>query len=229
MHEILVEEGILSKNDEIAGENRELLRSRGVYSINMVSSPGSGKTTLIEKTAGLINARLKVAVIEGDIETDLDARRIKKLGIPARQITTGRACHLDAHQVHHALPWVFEQDGTRLLIIENVGNMVCPAEYDLGEEMKVAVMSVTEGDDKPLKYPALFTASDALVINKTDLIPYTDFDMERARSNALRINPALRVFETSCVSGAGLPEWCAFLSGMAEAGMTPGVSAPARP
>lgn len=229
MHEILVEEGILSKNDEIAGENREWLRSRGVYSINMVSSPGSGKTTLIEKTAGLINARLKVAVIEGDIETDLDARRIKKLGIPARQITTGRACHLDAHQVHHALPWVFEQDGTRLLIIENVGNMVCPAEYDLGEEMKVAVMSVTEGDDKPLKYPALFTASDALIINKTDLIPYTDFDMERARSNALRINPALRVFETSCVSGAGLSEWCAFLAGMAEAGMTPGASAATRP
>ncbi len=229
MHEILVEEGILSKNDEIAGENREWLRSRGVYSINMVSSPGSGKTTLIEKTAGLINARLKVAVIEGDIETDLDARRIKKLGIPARQITTGRACHLDAHQVHHALPWVFEQDGTRLLIIENVGNMVCPAEYDLGEEMKVAVMSVTEGDDKPLKYPALFTASDALIINKTDLIPYTDFDMERARSNALRINPALKVFETSCTTGAGLSEWCAFLSGMAETGMTSGVSAPARP
>ena len=229
MHEILVEEGILSKNDEIAGENRELLRSRGVYSINMVSSPGSGKTTLIEKTAGLINARIKVAVIEGDIETDLDARRIKKLGIPARQITTGRACHLDAHQVHHALPWVFEQDGTRLLIIENVGNMVCPAEYDLGEEMKVAVMSVTEGDDKPLKYPALFTASDALIINKTDLIPYTDFDMERARSNALRINPSLRVFETSCTSGAGLSEWCAFLAGMAEATMTPAAPAPTRP
>lgn len=218
MHDILIEQGILSKNDEIAGENREWLRSRGVYTINMVSSPGSGKTSLIEKTAGLVNGRLKLAVIEGDMETDLDALRIRNCGIPAKQITTGRACHLDAHQVHHALPWVFEQDGVNLLIIENVGNMVCPAEYDLGEEMKVAVMSVTEGDDKPLKYPSLFSASDALVINKTDLLAYTDFDMERARENALRINPGLRVFETSCVTGTGLAEWCGFLAGISGAG-----------
>lgn len=218
MHDILVEEGILSKNDEIAGENREWLRSRGVYSINMVSSPGSGKTSLIEKTAGFINGRLKLAVIEGDMETDLDALRIRRRGIPAKQITTGRACHLDAHQVHHALPWVLEQDGVNFLIIENVGNMVCPAEYDLGEEMKVAVMSVTEGDDKPLKYPSLFSASGALVINKTDLLPYTDFDMERARKNALRINPGLRVFETSCTTGKGLAEWCGFLLGISGAG-----------
>lgn len=211
MHEILIEEGILSKNDEIAGENRVRLRSRGVFSINMVSSPGSGKTSLIEKTAGLVSGVLKLAVIEGDMETDLDAERIRRHGIPAKQITTGRACHLDAHQVQHALPWVFEQGGIRLLIIENVGNMVCPAEYDLGEDMKVAVMSVTEGDDKPLKYPALFSASEALIINKTDLLPYTDFNMERARKNALRINPGLRVFETSCTKGEGLDEWCGFL------------------
>lgn len=211
MHDILIEEGILSKNDEIAGENRVRLRERGVFSINMVSSPGSGKTSLIEKTAGLISGVLKLAVIEGDMETDLDAERIRRHGIPAKQITTGRACHLDAHQVQHALPWVFEQGGIKLLIIENVGNMVCPAEYDLGEDMKVAVMSVTEGDDKPLKYPALFSASEALIINKTDLLPYTDFNMERARKNALRINPGLRVFETSCTKGEGLDEWCGFL------------------
>lgn len=211
MHDILIEEGILSKNDGIAGENRERLRASGVFSINMVSSPGSGKTSIIEKTAGLINGLLKLAVIEGDMETDLDSERIRRHGIPAKQITTGRACHLDAHQVHHVLPWVFEQGGIKLLIIENVGNMVCPAEYDLGEEMKVAVMSVTEGDDKPLKYPALFSASGALIINKTDLLPYTDFNMERARKNALRINPSLRVFETSCTKGEGLAEWCGFL------------------
>ncbi len=217
MHDILIEQGILSKNDGIAGENRERLRERGVFSINMVSSPGSGKTSIIEKTAGLVSSRLKLAVIEGDMETDLDSERIRRHGIPAKQITTGRACHLDAHQVRRALPWVFEQGGIKLLIIENVGNMVCPAEYDLGEEMKVAVMSVTEGDDKPLKYPALFSASGALIINKTDLLPYTDFNMERARKNALRINPALRVFETSCTKGEGLAEWCGFLVSSAKA------------
>lgn len=217
MHDILIEEGILTKNDRIAGENREMLRGRGIFSINMVSSPGSGKTSIIEKTAGLLDGLLRLAVIEGDIETDLDAERIRRHGVPAKQITTGRACHLDAHQVRHALPWLFEQDGIRLLIIENVGNMVCPAEYDLGEEMKVAVMSVAEGDDKPLKYPALFSASQALIINKTDLLPYTDFNMQRARENALRINPELRVFETSCTKGTGLQEWCGFLLSSAGA------------
>jgi len=214
MHDIAIEQAILSKNDEIAGDNRARLRSQGIYAINLISSPGSGKTSLIERTAGLLVGRLGFAVIEGDMETALDADRVRSLGIPAKQITTGRACHLDAHQVSHALPWVFEQDSVRLLIIENVGNMVCPAEYDLGEEMKVAVMSVAEGDDKPLKYPALFSASDTLIINKTDLMPYTDFKMERARSNALRINPSLRIFETSCASGAGLSGWCDFLVGL---------------
>ena len=211
MHDILIQENILSKNDEIAEENRAMLRKRGIFSINMVSSPGSGKTSIIEKTVGLVKEFLKLAVIEGDIQTDLDAQRIKKHGIPVKQITTGRACHLDAHMVHHALPWLFEHKNIRFLIIENVGNMVCPAEYDLGEDMKVAVMSVTEGDDKPLKYPAMFSASQVLLINKIDLLPYTDFNMQRARENALRINPDLLVLETSCVKGNGFSDWCGFL------------------
>jgi hydrogenase nickel incorporation protein HypB len=218
VHDFLIEEKILSKNDELAAENRERLRSRGIFSINIVSSPGSGKTSIIEKTAEGLKGRLKFAVIEGDIQTDLDAKRVARHGIPVRQITTGRACHLDAHLVGHALPWLFEQEGVRLLLIENVGNMVCPAEYDLGEEMKVAVMSVAEGYDKPLKYPSLFSVSSALIINKTDLLPYTDFNVERAKENALKINPGLRIFETSCTTGDGVDEWCDFLVRSAAAG-----------
>lgn len=215
MHEILMEEKILARNDEIASLNRDALRGKGIFSINMVSSPGAGKTTLIEKmTPYLLDLIKGFAVIEGDLHTDIDAQRVARLGIPARQITTGKACHLDAHQVSHALPWVFEQKGIELLIIENVGNMVCPAEYDLGEDMMVTVMSTTEGDDKPLKYPAIFNASDSLIINKSDLAPHTDFDAARTRENALRINPYLKIFETSCRNGSGIREWCEYLSGL---------------
>lgn len=211
MHDILIEEKILSKNDEIAARNREELRRRGIFSINIISSPGSGKTSVIERTLLCIKDRVSTAVIEGDLQTDLDSQRVGRLGVPVTQITTGRACHLDAHLLEHALPWLFELERVEFLIIENVGNMVCPAEYDLGEEFKVTVMSVTEGDDKPLKYPAIFGASDVLLINKVDLTPYTDFDMKRARENALKVNPGLRVFETSCATGAGIDEWCGFL------------------
>ncbi len=212
MHDIIIEEKILSRNNEIAQENRRELKARRIFSINMVSSPGSGKTTIIEKTLEGLKDRLRVAVIEGDIRTDLDAQRLSKYDIPVRQITTGKACHLDAHMVRHTLPWVFGHGAVRLLIIENVGNMVCPAEYDLGEDMKVAVMSVTEGDDKPLKYPALFQASGVLLINKTDLVSHTNFSVGRAKENALRINPHLRIFLTSCTDGTGMKEWCGFLS-----------------
>ncbi|MCC6347052.1 MAG: hydrogenase nickel incorporation protein HypB [Nitrospirales bacterium] len=212
MHDIALDEKILAKNDALARENREALKRHGIFSINMVSSPGSGKTTIIEKTAERLRNRVGMAVIEGDMQTDLDAQRIARCRIPVRQITTGRACHLDAHMVHHALPWVFGLENVRLLIIENVGNMVCPAEYDLGEEMKVAVMSVTEGDDKPLKYPALFHAAKALLINKTDLVRFTDFDLRRAEENALKVNPRLTVFTMSCTDGTGLGEWAAFLA-----------------
>ncbi len=211
MHDILIEEKILSENDAIADENRHAFAERGVFVINMVSSPGAGKTTLIERmTPILLDTLGRFAVIEGDLEGDLDAVRIARAGVPVKQITTGKACHLGAHNVAHALPWALEQDAC-LLIIENVGNMVCPAEYDLGEDMKVTVLSAAEGDDKPLKYPAIFDASSALIINKTDLAPHTDFDIERARANALAINPALQIFETSCRTGGGIKEWCEYL------------------
>lgn len=210
MHEMAINERILSRNDDIARENRRRLGEMGVFALNVVSSPGSGKTSLIEKTIERVKGMTRVSVIEGDMATDLDARRIERHGVPVRQITTGRACHLDAHMIAHTLPWVFENK-TKLLIIENVGNLVCPSEYDLGEDMMAVLMSTTEGDEKPLKYRPIFHASDALVINKTDLAGLTDFDMRRARKNALSVNPGLKVFETSCVSGAGLGDWTGFL------------------
>lgn len=212
MHDINIDEKILSRNDDLACENREELKQRGIFTINMVSSPGSGKTTIIERTVELLRNRISIAVIEGDMQTDLDAQRIARYNIPVKQITTGKACHLDAHMIHHTLPWVFEQGKIQLLIFENVGNMVCPAEYDLGEDMKVAVMSVTEGDDKPLKYPSLFHASRVLIINKIDLVRFTNFDVQRAEENALKINPLLKVFKTSCTDGTGLKEWAEFLA-----------------
>jgi hydrogenase nickel incorporation protein HypB len=216
MHDVLIGAKILSKNDEIAQKTRKEFAERGIFSINLVSSPGSGKTSIVEKTVELLKDRINIAVIEGDIQTDLDSRRLKKYNIPVKQITTGRACHLDALMVRRVLPWLFEQDGIKLLIIENVGNMVCPADYDLGEDMKVAVMSVPEGDDKPLKYPSIFHASRCLLINKTDLVAHTDFDIARACENALKINPGLRVIETSCVTGEGIDKWCGHLSEMVE-------------
>ncbi len=196
-------------------ENRKLLKERGIFSINMVSSPGSGKTTIIEKTIEFLKDRNKLAVIEGDIQTDLDTQRISKYNIPVKQITTGKACHLDAHMIYHTLPWLFEQDDIQLLIVENVGNMVCPAEYDLGEDMMITVMSVTEGDEKPLKYPAIFHTSDVLLINKTGLLAHTNFNIERAMKNTLEINPGLKVFQISCITKVGIQDWCDFLASKA--------------
>jgi len=205
--EILINTKVLVKNNEIADSNRKILKDRGIFTINLMSSPGSGKTSIVEKTIELLKGKVNVAVIEGDVQTDLDTQRILKYGIPATQINTGRSCHLDARMIQLTLPWIFEQGRTDLMIIENVGNMVCPAGYDLGEDIKVAVMSVTEGDDKPLKYPALFSASQYLLINKIDLLAYTNFNMERARHNALTINPKLKIIVTSCTNGTGIKEW----------------------
>ena len=207
MSEILINTKVPVKNNEIADSNRKILKDRGIFTINLMSSPGSGKTSIVEKTIEQLKGKVKVAVIEGDIQTDLDTQRILKYGIPAIQINTGRSCHLDARMIQLTLPWIFEQGRTDLMIIENVGNMVCPAGYDLGEDIKVAVMSVTEGDDKPLKYPALFSASQYLLINKIDLLAYTNFNMERARHNALTINPKLKIIVTSCTNGTGIKEW----------------------
>ncbi|MCC6502258.1 MAG: hydrogenase nickel incorporation protein HypB [Deltaproteobacteria bacterium] len=216
MHEILIEEKILARNNEIAAANRQALSERGIYAVNLVSSPGAGKTSLIESmTRHLKDQSISFAVVEGDLEGDFDAKRVEKHGVPALQITTGRACHLDAHLIEHSLPWVLKHEGLKLLIIENVGNMVCPAEYDLGEDSMITVMSTAEGDDKPLKYPAIFAASEVLVINKTDLAPYTDFDIRKARENALKVNPYLKIFEASCRTGDGVKEFAAYIAKLA--------------
>jgi hydrogenase nickel incorporation protein HypB len=210
MSVITIERKVLEKNDEIARQNRELFRERGISVLNLVSSPGAGKTSILERTFQYFRGSVKAAVIEGDVQTDLDARRVAEYGVSVVQIVTLGGCHLEANLVQDALKQL-TLDGVELLFIENVGNLICPAGYDLGESVKVVVLSTTEGDDKPLKYPAMFRNSSVLLINKIDLIPYLDCDLNRLKSNALQINPALKVFEMSCKTGAGIPEWCNWL------------------
>jgi len=207
---IKVERKVLEKNDALAARNREVFRQHGVFVVNIVSSPGSGKTNILERTLEHLKDSLRVTVIEGDVQTDLDAQRVAKFGVPVVQIITNGGCHLDANLIQNALESV-NLSGFQLLIIENVGNLVCPANYDLGENMKIVVASTTEGDDKPLKYPGMFRNASALIINKIDLLPYVDCNLEELKSNALRINPALKVFETSCKTRQGIAEWCAWL------------------
>jgi len=207
---ITIERKILEKNDTIANQNRESFKEKKIFVLNFVSSPGSGKTSLIEKTLDVIKDNIKIAVIEGDVQTDLDAKRVAKYGVPVVQIVTNGACHLEAALVKDA----FEQLNDReinLLFIENVGNLVCPAGYDLGENMKVVILSVTEGDDKPLKYPAMFRNAAVLIINKVDLIPYVNCSLSELEKNALGINPRLKIFITSCTSMEGIPEWSKWL------------------
>jgi len=210
MSVITIERKVLEKNEQLAQRNRELFRQRGIMALNFVSSPGAGKTTILEKTFQELGGSLKIAVIEGDVQTDLDAQRVARYGVPVVQIVTMGGCHLEAKLVQDALEKL-DLNGLHLLFIENVGNLVCPANYDLGEALKVVVLSTTEGDDKPLKYPAMFLNSSVLIINKIDLIPYVNCDMNTLKKNALQINPALRVFEISCFTGAGVPEWCDWL------------------
>ncbi len=207
---VTVERKVLEKNDEIARRNRALFSDRGLFVINLVSSPGSGKTSILERTLEHFNRRVPVAVIEGDVQTDFDAQRIARYDTPVVQIVTNGGCHLEAKQVEDALKSL-DLTGIRLLIIENVGNLVCPSNYDLGEALKVVVASTTEGDDKPLKYPGMFQNASVLVINKTDLLPYVNTDLNALKSNALKINPSLKVFETSCTSNAGIAAWCSWL------------------
>jgi len=207
---ITVERKVLEKNDEIARRNRAIFSSKGIFVINLVSSPGSGKTSVLERTLEFFNHRLKVAVIEGDVQTDFDAQRIAKYHTPVVQIVTNGGCHLEAKLVEDALGSLDFAD-VKLLIIENVGNLVCPSNYDLGEAMKVVVASTTEGDDKPLKYPAMFQQASVLIVNKIDLLPYVNCDLNALKANALKINPSLKVFETSCTTNAGIPEWCSWL------------------
>lgn len=212
---LTIERKILEKNDEIANLNREKFRFKEMFTMNLVSSPGSGKTSLIEQTINVLKHKLKIAVIEGDVQTNLDAQRIDALGVPVVQIVTNGACHLDAMLVRDAFQKIIDLE-LNFLFIENVGNLVCPAAYDLGEEMKVVIISTTEGDDKPLKYPAIFHNSKALVINKIDLLPHVNCSVNTIRDNALRINSGLKIFETSCTTQEGIGEWCEYLLNMVK-------------
>ncbi len=202
--EVLVLEELLGSNKKIAGEIRKKLESKGILTINILGSPGSGKTSLLEKIAERVSADYRMAVIEGDIETERDAARIRKKGVPAWQITTGGACHLEAKMVAKVFSGIPE--GLDFLFIENVGNLVCPASYDLGENLRCVLLSAPEGDDKPKKYPKAFTTSDCLVITKSDLIPLLPFDLKQAQDEALEINPRLKIFVTSALKGSGLNE-----------------------
>lgn len=205
-----IEENLLAKNNRLAANNRTLFEHNGVFVLNLVSSPGSGKTTLLEQTISLLKNEISFAVLEGDQQTSNDADRIAATGVPVKQINTGAGCHLDAHMVSHGVE-DFNLVNTDILMIENVGNLVCPASFDLGEAHKVVVLSVTEGEDKPLKYPHMFQAADLMLINKVDLLPYLDFDLEQCRAAARQVNPHMRIFELSCRSGEGLDAWLDWL------------------
>lgn len=201
-----LEENLLAKNDRLAERNRALFEARGLLVLNLVSSPGSGKTSILERTLADLKTELSFAVLEGDQQTANDADRIAATGVPVHQINTGAGCHLDAHMVGHGVEH-FDLAATDILMIENVGNLVCPAAFDLGEDLKVAVLSVTEGEDKPLKYPQMFRAAELLLINKIDLLPYLRFDVEKCKSFARQVNPQIRILELSCHSGAGMEAW----------------------
>lgn len=205
-----LEQDILAKNNAFAAQNREFFAARGVLALNLVSSPGSGKTTLLVKTIEGLRGKVPVAVIEGDQQTSFDAERIRATGAPAVQINTGKGCHLDAHMVGHALAKLPLENGA-VLMIENVGNLVCPAAFDLGEAGKVVILSVTEGEDKPLKYPDMFRAARLMLINKIDLLPHVDFDLDRAIANARRVNPLIEVIRVSARTGEGMAEWLAWI------------------
>ena len=211
---VAIERDVMSKNDAYARDNRRALAAKGVFALNFVSSPGSGKTALLARTIEALKGRLAVSVIEGDQQTSNDAERIRATGAPAIQINTGKGCHLDAHMVGHGLDQLkLEQNG--LLFIENVGNLACPAAFDLREAHKVVVLSVTEGEDKPLKYPEMFAASDLLLLNKSDLLPHLDFDVGLCLANALKINPDLQTLIVSAKSGEGMAAFYAWVEGRA--------------
>ena len=213
---VQIEQDILSKNNTYAAANRAWFDERGIFVLNLVSSPGSGKTTLLCKTIELLKDKVAINVVEGDQQTANDAERIRATGVPALQINTGKGCHLDGHMVGHAMQRLQPKDGS-LFLIENVGNLVCPAAFDLGEHHKVAILSVTEGEDKPLKYPDMFAAADVMLLNKVDLLPYLSFDADLAEANARRVNPHLTIFRVSATSGDGLSAWLDWIEAGLEA------------
>ncbi len=203
---VQIETDILSKNNEYAAANRRWFNEHNILALNLVSSPGSGKTSLLTRTIEDLKNNLSVAVIEGDQQTEKDAERIRATGVKALQINTGKGCHLDAHMIGHALDSLMLEDES-VLFIENVGNLVCPAAFDLGEAHKVAILSVTEGDDKPLKYPDMFHAADIMVLNKIDLLPYVNFDVEKCMQYARRVNPGIKILQLSATTGEGMNLW----------------------
>jgi len=204
---------ILEANDRIAAENRKRFQDAGVYVVNLMGAPGAGKTTLLERTIQALKPLLKIGVIEGDIVGSDDAERIGALDVPVVQINTGGACHLDANMINEVLGELPLRE-LDMLIIENVGNLVCPAEFRVGEDIKMMVLSVAEGHDKPLKYPLMFRESSALVLNKIDLLPYMNTDMNKVRNDSLALNPNLSIFEVSCATGAGIDAWATWLHGL---------------
>jgi hydrogenase nickel incorporation protein HypB len=208
---IQIEQDILGHNDSLAAKNRAWLAEKGIFTLNLVSSPGSGKTTLLCKTIEALAGKYPVAVIEGDQQTSNDADRIRATGAPAVQVNTGKGCHLDAHMVATAFASLKPAEDS-VLFVENVGNLVCPAAFDLGEAYKVAILSVTEGEDKPLKYPDMFAAAGMMILNKVDLLPHLDFDVEACIANARRINPDIVVLKVSARSGEGMDEWQAWIA-----------------
>ena len=212
MNRLPLEKKVLSENDRIAAELRNRFRDHGVFCLNLISSPGSGKTSLLERTLECLPQRERVAILTGDIQTENDANRLRRFGFPVKQITTGGTCHLDARMIErHLAGWNLDEIG--LLLIENVGNLVCPASYDLGEAAKVVMLSVTEGEDKPLKYPSIFFKSELLVLNKIDLLPYVPFDIHKAEENARRVHPGIEIVRVSCTTRDGLEQWLKWLDG----------------
>lgn len=210
---LTLEQNLLAKNDLLAAQNRGWLKGRNITALNLVSSPGAGKTTLLVKTIADLQRDIPIAVIEGDQETANDAERIAATGCPTIQVNTGTGCHLEAAMVERGLESLNPPENS-LVLIENVGNLVCPALFDLGEKAKVAMLSVTEGEDKPIKYPHMFRASQVLVLTKIDLLPYLTFDVERCLAYAQQVNPSLQIFQVSATSGEGLDAWYAWLQGL---------------
>ena len=208
--QVKVEEKVLNENQRLAAELRRRFRDHHVFCINLISAPGSGKTSLLERTLAALPDSTRIATLTGDIQTENDAKRLARAGFPVKQIVTGGTCHLDARMITKAIAdWDLDQIDT--LVIENVGNLVCPSSYDLGEHAKVVMLSVTEGEDKPLKYPSIFVKAELCVINKMDLLPYVSFDLEQAKANARRVHPDMDIIETSCTTESGLRQWLDWL------------------
>jgi hydrogenase nickel incorporation protein HypB len=210
---IRVFSNIMKSNEDMALKNRKLFNDYHIPVINMMSSPGSGKTTVLEKTINKLGKKMKIAVLEGDLQTDRDAQRIGKHGVQVAQINTDGACHLDANMVNNALT-AFDFNKIDLFFVENVGNLVCPAGFDLGENYRVNLVSIPEGDDKVIKYPVIFRKCNVLLINKIDLLPYISFDIKRLKQEALNINPDMKIFEISCSTDEGIQDWCDWLEGL---------------